>query len=69
MRLRSLLWVCGFSCAAIAQETPHGTNLKVGDTAPDFTLASTSGRPVKLSDYRGKSNVVLAFVVKAFTGG
>jgi hypothetical protein len=69
MRLGSFLLVCGFSCAAVAQETPRGTHLKVGDTAPDFTLASTSGKPVRLSDYRGKSNVVLAFVVKAFTGG
>lgn len=53
---------------------PH-TNLKVGDKAPDFTLASTTvgpdGRGVrfKLSDFKGKKNVVLAFYVLAFTGG
>jgi hypothetical protein len=54
---------------------PH-TNLKVGQAAPDFTLPSTiaapDGRSVvryKLSDFKGKKNVVLAFYVFAFTGG
>jgi peroxiredoxin Q/BCP len=45
------------------------THLKVGDKAPDFTLPDTAGKPVKLSDYLGKKNVVLAFYVLAFTGG
>ncbi|MBD0372435.1 MAG: redoxin domain-containing protein [Pyrinomonadaceae bacterium] len=48
---------------------PPKTNLKVGDTAPDFTLPDTDGKQVKLSDFRGKKNVVLAFYVLAFTGG
>jgi len=45
---------------------------KVGDPAPDFTLkyADAKGmKEVKLSDYHGKKNVVLAFYVFAFTGG
>lgn len=50
-------------------QTPPKTHLKVGDTAPDFTLPSTTGKPVKLSDFRGKKNVVLAFFPAAFTGG
>lgn len=45
------------------------THLKVGDMAPDFKLSDTTGKEVKLSDYRGKKNVVLAFYVLAFTGG
>ena len=45
------------------------THLKVGDPAPDFTLPDTKGQPVKLSDFRGRKNVVLAFYVLAFTGG
>ena len=44
-------------------------NLKVGDVAPEFTLIDTTRKPVKLSDFRGKKNVVLAFYVLAFTGG
>jgi cytochrome oxidase Cu insertion factor (SCO1/SenC/PrrC family) len=47
---------------------PH-TNLKVGDMAPDFTLPDNGGHQVKLSDFRGKKNVILAFYVLAFTGG
>lgn len=43
--------------------------LKVGDMAPDFTLPDLKNQKVKLSDFRGKSNVVLAFYVFAFTGG
>jgi len=45
---------------------------KVGDMAPDFTLKYFDGndrKDVKLSDFRGKKNVVLAFYVFAFTGG
>ncbi len=45
------------------------TTLKVGQTAPDFTLPSDQRTAVKLSDFRGKKNVILAFYVLAFTPG
>ena len=48
---------------------PAEPKVKVGDIAPDFTLPDTNNKPVKLSDFRGKKNVVLAFFVAAFTGG
>ena len=48
---------------------PPKTNLQVGDMAPDFTLNSTAGGKVTLSDFRGKNTVVLAFFPAAFTGG
>jgi peroxiredoxin len=41
--------------------------LKAGDDAPDFELRSHRGGTVKLSDYRGKQHVVLAFHPLAFT--
>jgi cytochrome oxidase Cu insertion factor (SCO1/SenC/PrrC family) len=44
-------------------------SLKVGDSAPDFTLLSDQWKTVKLSDFRGKKNVFLAVYVLAFTGG
>ena len=59
-----------YSLLAHAQQpTPPKTNLKVGDPAPEFTLRDTEGKEVKLSDFKGKKNVVLAFYVLAFTGG
>ena len=51
------------------QPSAPQTQLKVGDSAPDFTLTDTEGQTVRLSDFRGRKNVVLAFYVLAFTGG
>jgi AhpC/TSA family len=51
---------------------PAPMKLKVGDVAPDFKLQYFDGsdeKDVTLSQYRGKSNVVLAFYIFAFTGG
>jgi len=41
--------------------------LKVGDMAPDFELETHNGEKWKLSDMRGKKNVVFAFYPFAFT--
>jgi len=57
---------------AVSWAQGHSTMPKVGDMAPDFTLKYFDGndlKDVKLSDYRGKKNVVLAFYIFAFTGG
>ena len=35
--------------------------VKAGQTAPDFTLENFDGKPISLSDFRGKKNVVLVF--------
>jgi peroxiredoxin len=39
----------------------------VGTAAPDFTLDSTGGTPVTLSQFRGQGRVLLAFFPLAFT--
>jgi peroxiredoxin (alkyl hydroperoxide reductase subunit C) len=42
--------------------------LEVGNEAPDFTLNDYNRQQVKLSDYRGKKNVLLVFYPFAFSG-
>ena len=64
-----LLALAGQFSATAQEEAIAKTNLKVGDVAPDFTLTSNKWEKVKLSEFRGKKNVVLAFYVLAFTGG
>ena len=42
---------------------------KVGDEAPDFELKGSDGKTYKLSDFKGKKPVVIAWYPKAFTPG
>jgi len=70
--LAALLLFAALAAGLLAQQPQPAvarTHLKVGDVAPDFTLLDQTRKPVKLSEYRGKKNVVLAFYVLAFTGG
>ena len=73
MYIRSLICLvllAVVNVVALAQQPPAiKTHLKVGDPAPDFTLRATDGKSYKLSDFKGKKNVVLAMYVLAFTGG
>lgn len=70
MLLLGMLYVAS---PAAAQSNPSEKAMpKVGDMAPNFTLHYFDGndlKPVSLSQYRGKKNVVLAFFIFAFTGG
>ena len=47
----------------------RGNGLRVGDPAPDFALTGSDGAVHRLSDYKGKQAVVLAWFPKAFTSG
>ena len=45
------------------------TSLKEGDTAPDFTFEDNNGKSVKLSEYRGRKDMIVYFYPKDFTPG
>ncbi len=49
-------------------QTP-AVELKVGDQAPDFSLPASDGKTYKLSDFKGKKAVVVAWFPKAMTQG
>ena len=53
--------------AALIAQVAQAQTLKVGDQAPAFSVASSTGKTVALADYLGKSNVVLFFYIGAFT--
>ena len=61
--------VVSVSAGPQAKDQIAPISLKLGDAAPDFTLLSDSWKTVKLGDFRGKKNVLLAVYVLAFTGG
>lgn len=42
-------------------------SVEIGTTAPDFALGSHRGDTVRLSDFRGRQHVVIAFHPLAFT--
>lgn len=63
-KLLYLFWL-GF---VMALTPSSGLSVEVGDKAPVFEAESTMGT-IRLNDYLGKKNVLLAFYYKNFTGG
>lgn len=59
----------GVANAVLGRVAPTRVALGAGDFAPDFTLPGSDGRTYRLSDYRDRQAVVLAWFPKAFTGG
>jgi cytochrome oxidase Cu insertion factor (SCO1/SenC/PrrC family) len=60
------------AAAAFAQEKEKPMTarlIEAGAEAPDFRLNDHQGNGVRLSSFRGKKWVVLAFYPKALTGG
>jgi peroxiredoxin Q/BCP len=65
-----VLLTLGLVATLVAGVTAQGAaELKVGDMAPDFTLPGTDGKTHKLSEFRGKQAVVIAWFPRAFTQG
>ena len=64
------LWAVGMVWLGCSSMVTVGAEaLKARDPAPDFSLPGTDGKTYKLSDFKGKKVVVLAWFPKAFTGG
>ncbi len=59
-----LMLVCLIGYCGAAMAAPE-----VGDMAPDFELIGSDGQVHRLSEYRGRQGVVIAFFPKAYTGG
>jgi thioredoxin-dependent peroxiredoxin len=65
MFLRMLKALLAGSALMLASQASYA--LQVGDKAPDFSLPSTSGTNVKLSDFAGKQSVVIFTYFAAYT--
>ena len=59
----ALVTLVGTAAATQAAE------LSVGDKAPDFKLEASDGKTYRLSDFKGKKAVVVAWFPRAFTQG
>ena len=68
-----VLLLCAYpasvSMAAGVFQNQASESLEIGDEAPDFELTDHNGVTVRLSQFRGSKNVIVAFYVLAFTGG
>ena len=67
--MRALFAIGLVAALAVGAAAQAPVELKVGDMAPDFSLQGTDGKTHKLSEYRGKKAVVIAWFPKAFTQG
>ena len=56
------------TCVAVSSLSA-AVSLKVGDPAPQFSLAGSDGKTYSLASFKGKQVVVLVWFAKAFTGG
>ena len=59
-RLRNVL-LLGVLLAGMLGGAPGATALEVGEQAPDFTLPGTMGGQISLSQFHGKTGVLIEF--------
>ena len=69
LALGGSLLVAGAGPASLSSSGALQTRLEAGDAAPDFALQGTDGLTHRLSDYRGKRAVVIAWFAKAGSAG
>ena len=69
----ALLMALPICSAALGQSSSSSSEKlgtpKVGDEAPDWTLTGSDDKQYKLSDFKGKQAVVVAWYPVALTGG
>lgn len=70
-QLMKSLWTLIFGVGAVMSVglPAEAADLKVGDKAPEFEMKGSDGKTYKLSQFKGKQAVVVAWYPKAFTGG
>ena len=51
------------------EQKEKSAKIKVGDKAPDWAMTGSDGKKYKLSDFKGKKGVVVAWYPAALTGG
>ncbi len=61
MKQTKTLFLMGMLGASFLVFSSMATALEVGEKAPDFTLKSTDGEKVSLSQFRGKRHVLIQF--------
>jgi hypothetical protein len=64
--LRRLVWL-GVLLVSVFGSAGVSAALEVGEAAPDFTLPSTTGEQISLSQFRGKQPVLLEFYAVDFS--
>lgn len=67
--IRRLTLFCLLLSVFCLERSLMSEDLKVGSVAPEFTLPGTDGKNHKLSDFKNKQFVVVAWYPKALTGG
>ena len=65
-RLPSLM-VFGLLLVGVLAGASVATALEVGERAPDFTLPSTTGKEISLSQFRGTQAVLIEFYGQDFS--
>lgn len=65
------LWtlLAGVGAVMSMGDALDAAELKVGAKAPDFEMKGSDGKTYKLSQFKDKKAVVVAWYPKAFTGG
>lgn len=67
--MKKTILAAGLLLGTALVATNAQADLEVGDKAPGFSLEGSDGKTYKLSDFKGKQAVVVAWYPKAFTGG